>query len=59
MKTPMINFQDYLNFRKDDYANARFGVLYDQLTHLGKDSIDDLVAEEYIKIFMMLYKDVK
>ena len=56
MKTPMINFLDYLNFRKDDYANARFGVLYNQLSNLGKDSIDDLVAEEFIKIFNTLYK---
>jgi hypothetical protein len=59
MKTPMINFQDYLNFRKDDYANERFGVLYNDLSHMGKDSIDDLVASEYIKIFMLLYKDAK
>lgn len=55
-KTPMINFQDYLIFRKDDYANYKYGVLYNDLSHLGKEMIDDLVAEEYIKIFMVLYK---
>ena len=59
MRTPIIHFQDYLNVRKNDYANARFGVLYNELSHMGKDAIDDLVAEEYIKIFMMLYKDAK
>lgn len=56
MKTPMINFQDYLNFRKDDYAVNEFKVLYNDLSNKGKDSIDDMVAEEYIKIFMVLYK---
>lgn len=56
MKTPMINFQDYLNFRKDDYANSKYGVLYNDLSHVGMNEIDDLVALEYIKIFMMLYK---
>lgn len=55
MKIPIINFQDYLIFRKDDFANARFGVLYDQLSHAGKDLIDDEVAGEYIKIFNLLY----
>ena len=56
MNTPMINYLDYLNFRKDDYANSTFGVLYSELSTLGKDQIDDLVAAEYIKIFMVLYK---
>jgi hypothetical protein len=56
MNTPIINFQDYLNFRKNDYANSTFGVLYNDLSTLGKDQIDDLVAAEYIKIFMVLYK---
>lgn len=56
MKTPMINFQDYLTFRKDDYANAKCGVLYNQLSHFGQNEIDDLVALEYIKIFTVLYK---
>lgn len=55
MKIPMINFQDYLLFRKDDYANARFGVLYDELSIAGKDLVDDEVASEYIKIFNTLY----
>ena len=55
-KTPMINFQDYLTFRKNDYANYKYGVLYNDLSHLGKEAIDDLVAEEYIKIFTVLYK---
>lgn len=56
MKTPMINFQDYLLFRQDAYANAKFQVLYNELSHVGKQSINDLVAEEYIAIFKMLYK---
>ena len=51
MKPPIINFQDYLLFRKDDFANATFGVLYDQLSSVGKNLIDDDVASEYIKIF--------
>ncbi len=56
MKTPMINFQDYLLFRKDDFANAKYGVLYNDLSHVGQNEIDDLVALEYIKIFTVLYK---
>lgn len=56
MKTPMINFQDYLNFRKDDYANAKCGVLYNELSHIGQCEVDDRVAIEYIKIFNVLYK---
>jgi hypothetical protein len=55
MKNPIINFQDYLIFRKDDYANARFGVLYAQLSSIGKDLVDDEVGDEYIKIFNVLY----
>ena len=55
MKPPIINFQDYLIFRKDDYANARFGVLYAQLSSIGKDLVDDEVGDEYIKIFNLLY----
>ena len=55
MKTPIINFQNYLLFRKDDFANARFGVLYDQLSGAGKNLIDDEVGGEYIKIFNLLY----
>lgn len=55
MKTPIINFQDYLMFRKDDFANARWGVLYDQLSNICKDMIDDEVGDEYIKIFNLLY----
>ena len=56
MKRPMINFQDYLTFRKDDYAVTKFKVLYNDLSNMGKDEIDDLVAVEYIKIFKVLYK---
>lgn len=56
MKTPMINFQDYLTFRKDDYAVSKYDVLYNDLSHMGKNEIDDLVALEYIKIFSVLYK---
>ena len=55
MKTPIINFQNYLLFRKDDFANARFGVLYDQLSSVGKNLVDDEVGDEYIKIFNVLY----
>ncbi len=55
MKKPIINFQDYLMFRKNDFANARFGVLYDQLSYVGKDLVDDEVGDEYIKIFNLLY----
>ena len=57
MKTPIINFQDYLLFRKDDFANARFGVLYNQLSSTGKNLIDDKVGDEYIKIFNLLYNN--
>ena len=57
MKIPMINFQDYLTFRKDDYAVANFKVLYNDLSNMRKDEVDDMVAEEYIKIFFLLYKD--
>lgn len=56
MKNPIINWLSYLEFRKDDYANAKFGVLYNDLSNVGKDHIDDLVGDEYIKIFNLLYK---
>ena len=55
MNYPIINFQDYLMFRKNDFANARFGVLYDQLSHGAKNLVDDEVGGEYIKIFNLLY----
>lgn len=55
MKIPMINFQEYLTFRKDDYAVRKFSVMYNDLSNMGKDQIDDLVAEEYIKVFTALY----
>ena len=54
MKTP-INFQDYLNFRKDQVANDMFKVLYYDLSSKGKDEVDDEVATEFIKIFHLLY----
>ena len=54
MKTP-INFQDYLNFRKDQVANDMFKVLYNDLSSLGKNEVDDEVATEFIKIFNLLY----
>ena len=54
MKTP-INFQDYLMFRKDQVANDMFKSLYNELSAMGKDAVDDEVATEYIKIFNLLY----
>lgn len=55
MKTPIINFQDYLHFRKDDVAVHHFGVTYADLSTGGKQIIDDEVGGEYIKIFNLLY----
>ena len=54
MKTP-INFQDYLNFRKDQVAHDMYRVLYNDLSTTGKDEIDDEVATELIKVFNLLY----
>ena len=54
MKTP-INFQDYLNFRKDQVAHDMYRVLYNDLSAIGKDEINDEVANEFIKIFNLLY----
>ena len=54
MKTP-INFQDYLNFRKDQVAHDMFRVLYNYLSHNGQNEIDDEVGTEFIKIFNLLY----
>jgi len=54
MKTP-INFQDYLNFRKDQVAHDMFRVLYNDLSVNGKNEIDDEVGTEFIKIFNLLY----
>jgi len=54
MKTP-INFQDYLTFRKDQVANDMFKVLYNDLSSLGKDEVNDEVATEFIKVFNLLY----
>ncbi len=54
MKTP-INFQDYLNFRKDQVANDMFRVLYNDLSHKGQEEVNDEVATEFIKVFNLLY----
>ncbi len=55
MSNPIINFQSYLEFRKDDYAKARFGVLYGALSHMGQELVNDEIGGEYIKIFNLLY----
>jgi hypothetical protein len=55
MKTPIINFQDYLEFRKNPVAIYHFGVTYDDLSTGGKQIISDEVGGEYIKIFNLLY----
>ena len=54
MKTP-INFQDYLNFRKDQVAHDMYRVLYNDLSAIGRNEIEDEVATEFIKIFNLLY----
>jgi len=54
MKTP-INFQDYLNFRKDQVAHDMFRVLYNDLLSPGQEEVDDEVATEFIKVFNLLY----
>ena len=54
MKTP-INFQDYLNFKKDQVAHDMFRVLYSDLSANGQNEIDDEVGTEFIKIFNLLY----
>jgi hypothetical protein len=54
MKTP-INFQDYLYFRKDQVANDMFKVLYNDLSSMGQEEVNDEVATEFIKIFNLLY----
>ena len=54
MKTP-INFQDYLYFRKDQVANDMFKVLYNDLSSMGQENVNDEVANEFIKIFNLLY----
>ena len=54
MKTP-INFQDYLYFRKDQVANDIFKVLYNDLSSMAQEEVNDEVATEFIKIFNLLY----
>jgi len=54
MKTP-INFQDYLNFRKDQVAHDMFRVLYNDLLSPGQEEVNDEVATEFIKVFNLLY----
>ena len=54
MKTP-INFQDYLYFRKDQVANDMFKVLYNDLSSMAQENVNDEVANEFIKIFHLLY----
>jgi len=54
MKTP-INFQDYLYFRKDQVANDMFKVLYNDLSSMAQENVNDEVANEFIKIFNLLY----
>ena len=54
MKTP-INFQDYLNFRKDQVAHDMYRVLYNDLSATGQNEINDEVGTEFIKIFNLLY----
>ena len=54
MKTP-INFQDYLYFRKDQVANDMFKALYNDLSSMAQENVNDEVANEFIKIFNLLY----
>ena len=54
MKTP-INFQDYLYFRKDQVANDMFKVQYNDLSSMAQENVNDEVANEFIKIFNLLY----
>jgi hypothetical protein len=54
MKTP-INFQDYLYFRKDQVANDMFKVVYNDLSSMAQENVNDEVATEFIKIFNLLY----
>ena len=54
MKTP-INFQDYLYFRKDQVANDMFKVVYNDLSSMAQENVNDEVASEFIKIFNLLY----
>ena len=54
MKTP-INFQDYLYFRKDQVANDMFKVLYNDLSSMAQEEVNDEVATELIKIFNLQY----
>ena len=58
MKTP-INFQDYLLLRKDQVANDMFRVLYDDLSHIGQDEVNDEVATEFIKVFHVLFMNIQ
>ena len=57
MKTPIINFQDYLEFRKNPVAKYNFGVKYEDLSTKGKQMIDDAVGTEFIYGFNLLYND--
>jgi hypothetical protein len=54
MKTP-INFQDYLYFRKDQVANDMFKAVYNDLSSMAQENVNDEVATEFIKIFNLLY----
>ena len=54
MKTP-INFQDYLNLRKDQVANDMFKVQYNDLSSMAQEEVNDEVATEFIKEFNLLY----
>ena len=54
MKTP-INFKDYLYFRKDQIANDMFKVVYNDLSSMAQENVNDEVATEFIKIFNLLY----
>ncbi len=54
MKSP-INFQDYLYFRKDQVANDMFKVVYNDLSSMAQENVNDEVATEFIKIFNLLY----
>ena len=55
MKNPIINFQSYLEFRKDQVAHDMYRVLYNDLSHTGQSEINDEVGGEFIKIFNLLY----
>lgn len=45
-----MKYFDYHNANADLYAQLKYGVNYDELSHMGQMEIDDQIAEDWFTL---------